>query len=63
MSEPVYIAEAVVRKVEGVTRRATLADGTAVTMGVHGPIKSAFGLDEAPDHPLPVDFLVAAAAT
>ena len=63
MSEPLYIAEATVRKVEGVTRSAELADGTVVTMGVHGPIKAAFGLDEALDHPLPVDFLVAAAAT
>ena len=63
LSDPVYVSESRVRKVEGVTREATLADGTVVTMGVHGPIKSAFGLDDAPDHPLPVDFLVAAAAT
>ena len=63
MSDVVYVSESRVQKIEGVTRRATLADGTEVTMGVHGPIKSAFGLDHEPDHPLPVDFLVAAAAT
>jgi hypothetical protein len=63
MSEPVYVSRSSVVKVHGVTRRATLADGTEVTMGVHGPIKDAFKLHDAPDHPLPVDFLVAAAAT
>jgi hypothetical protein len=63
MSDPVYVSRSRVAKVHGVTRRATLADGTEVTMGVHGPIKEAFGLHDAEDHPLPVDFLVAAAAT
>ena len=63
MNEPVYIATSSIRKIEGVTREAILGDGTGVVMGVHGPIKKAFGLDHAPDHPLPVDFLVAAAAT
>ena len=63
MTEPVYIATSRIKKIEGVTREATLGDGTRVVMGVHGPIKKAFGLDDAPDHPLPVEFLVAAAAT
>lgn len=63
MSDPVYVSTSTVRKIEGVTREAVLADGTRVTMGVHGPIKEAFRLHDAPDHPLPVDFLVAAAAT
>ncbi|MBT8335956.1 MAG: hypothetical protein KJO11_05090 [Gemmatimonadetes bacterium] len=61
MSEPVYVSRSRVRKVAGVTRHAVLEDGTEVTFGVHGPIKSAYGLDAEPDHPLPVDFLVAAA--
>lgn len=63
VSEPAYVSRSRIEKVEGVTRRATLSDGTEVIMGVHGPIKEAFGLHDAPDHPLPVDFLVAAAAT
>jgi hypothetical protein len=63
MSDPIYVSRSRVVKVAGVTRRATLEDGTEVTMGVHGAIKEAFELHDAPDHPLPVDFLVAAAAT
>jgi len=31
-------------------------------MGVHGPIKAHYGLDSQPNLPLPVDYLVAAAA-
>lgn len=62
MSEPIYTARSRVEKVAGVTRLATLEDGTQVTFGVHGPIKAQYGLDAEPDHPLPVDFLVAAAA-
>jgi hypothetical protein len=61
MSEPLYVSRSQVRKVAGVTRRGVLADGTEVTFGVHGPIKAAYGLEAEPDHPLPVDFLVAAA--
>ena len=62
MSKPVYTARAAIAKVEGVHRRAVLADGTEIDFGVHGPIKSHFGLDHEPDRPLPVDYLVAAAA-
>ncbi len=61
MSDSVYTATSRVHKVEGVTRRGILEDGTEVTFGVHGPIKAAYGLDAEPDHPLPVDFIVAAA--
>ena len=61
MSDPVYTSRSTIRKVAGVTRRATLEDGTEVVFGVHGPIKVQYGLDAEPDHPLPVDFLVAAA--
>lgn len=61
MSEqPFYIARSTVHKVLGVHRRAVLADGTVLDLGVHGAIKAHYGLDEEPDLPLPVDVVVAA---
>ena len=62
MGEPLYIARASVTKVDGLHRRATLEDGTELEFGVHGPIKAHYGLDSQPNLPLPVDYLVAAAA-
>ncbi len=62
MSEPFYTARAVVGKVDGIHRRATLQDGTEIDFGVHGPIKSHFRLDHESDRPLPVDYIVAATA-
>ncbi|MBW3534146.1 MAG: hypothetical protein KY453_02840 [Gemmatimonadetes bacterium] len=62
MSEPFYVSRVEVEKVEGVHRRARLADGTAIDMGVHGPVKAHYGLDSQPNLPLPVDYLVAAAS-
>ena len=62
MSEPLYTSRSTVAKIDGLHRRATREDGTALEMGVHGPIKSHYGLDSQPDLPLPVDYLVAAAA-
>ena len=62
MSEPLYIAKARVDKVDGLHRRATLEDGTRLEFGIHGPIKALYGLEAQPDLPLPVDYLVAAAA-
>ena len=62
MSEPLYIAKAQVEKVDGIHRRATLEAGPSVDFGVHGPIKAHYGLDSQPNLPLPVDYLVAAAA-
>ena len=62
MSKSVYTAHVGVVKVAGVHRRATLADGTQVEFGVHGPIKAHYRLDAEPDLPLPVDYMVAAAA-
>ena len=53
MSEPFYVARAQVEKVEGVHRRARLE---------LGPVKAHYGLDSQPNLPLPVDYLVAAAA-
>lgn len=60
--QPLYIARAGVAKVDGIHRRGTLEDGTTLEFGVHGPIKAQYGLDAQPDLPLPVDYLVAAAA-
>lgn len=62
MSQAFYTARTSVVKVAGVHRRATLADGTRVDFGVHGPIKEHYRLNDEPDLPLPVDYLLAAAA-
>jgi hypothetical protein len=62
VSEPLYISKSTVEKVDGLHRRGTLADGTTLDFGVHGPIKARYGLDSQPNLPLPVDYLVAAAA-
>ncbi len=61
MSESIYTAKATIEKVEGLHRRATLELGTTTDFGVHGAIKSHYGLDAHPDLPLPVDYIVAAA--
>lgn len=61
MTDSPYVSRSRVHKVAGVTRRGVLEDGTEIVFGVHGPIKAAYGLEAEPDHPLPVDFLVAAA--
>ena len=60
---PFSVARSRVENVRGVERVATLEDGTRMPCGVHGPIKSLYRLDSEPDLPLPVDYLVAAAAT
>ena len=48
--------------VHGVHRRARLETGAEIDMGVHGAIKAHYGLESQPNLPLPVDYLVAAAA-
>ena len=60
MSEPLYVSRCSIEKVEGLHRRARLEAGPVIDFGVHGPIKSVYRLEGAPDMPLPVDFLVAA---
>ena len=62
MSDALYTTRSTVTKVDGLHRQATLEDGTTLEMGVHGAIKAHYGLDSQPDLPLPVDYLVAAAA-
>ena len=58
MSDPFYVSLASLRKIEGVHRRATLADGSEIDMGVHGAIKEHYRIDTI-DLPLPVDYMVA----
>ncbi len=62
MTEPFYVSRSTVRKIVGVRRRAELDDGTTFELGVHGPVKELYRLEAEPDLPLPVDYLVAAAA-
>ncbi len=59
---PFYVSRCRVSRVEGVHRRAELFDGTVLDFGVHGPVKLHYGLESQPNLPLPVDYLVAAAA-
>ncbi len=63
MTDPFYVARAEIAKVEGVQRRATLETGMEVDFGVHGAIKAHYRLDDAPDLPLPVDYIAAAVGT
>ena len=62
MTDPFYTSRSTVEKVAGVRRRATLEEGTTLEFGVHGTIKSHYGLHDQPNLPLPVDYLVAVAA-
>ena len=61
MTEPLYTARADIARIRGAHRRALLLEtGTTIEMGVHGAIRDHFGLEDAPDLPLPVDYIVAA---
>ncbi len=61
MSDPFYVAKADVGRLSGTHRRAVLEDGTSIDFGVHGPVKAHYGLDDQPDLPLAIDYVVAAA--
>jgi hypothetical protein len=61
VSEPFYVSRALVVRIDGLHRRASIAADTEFDMGVHGPIKEHYRLD-AKDLPLPVDYIVAATA-
>lgn len=64
VTQAFYESLATVVKIQGVHRRATLAAlGTTMDMGVHGPVKHHYGLTDARDLPLPVDYIVAATGT
>ncbi len=60
MTDPFYVSQVRVSKVEGVHRRAELPAEGGFDMGVHGAIKAHYKLDT-PDLPLPVDYVVASA--
>ena len=61
VTDPMYVTRAEVEKVEGLHRRGILEAGPTLDFGVHGAIKSLYGLDAERDMPLPVDYVVAAA--
>jgi hypothetical protein len=60
MSEPFYVSRCSIEIVQNTHRRVQLEAGGAFDMGVHGPVKRHYKLDEEKDLPLPVDFLVGA---
>ncbi|TMQ65325.1 MAG: hypothetical protein E6K78_07885 [Candidatus Eisenbacteria bacterium] len=60
MSPSFYDAQATVHKIQGLHRRATIATGVTMELGVHGPIKDFYRLSPERDLPLPVDYIVAA---
>jgi len=60
VNEPLYVSKSRVTLVEGTHRRVLLEAGPHFETGVHGPIKRHFHLDDQPDLPLPVDFVVGA---
>lgn len=62
MPEPFYVARSSVEKVGSLHRRAHLETGETFDMGVHGPVVGLFRLTPARELPLPVDYIVAAAA-
>lgn len=62
MSEPFYVSRSTVEKLASLHRRARLASGETFDMGVHGPVVGLFRLSPERELPLPVDWIVAAAA-
>ena len=62
MTEPIYVARASVRPEGVLHRRATLPLGATADFGVHGAVQELFHLAPPQPLPLPVDYIVAAAA-
>ena len=62
MSEALYVSRITVDKLGSLHRRAHLPLGVTADFGVHGPIVQLFQLQPERELPLPVDFIVAAAA-
>ena len=60
MTEPFYTSRSVVEVVRGTHRRVQLEFGESFETGVHGAIKHHFKLNDEPDLPLPVDYIVGA---
>jgi hypothetical protein len=61
MSDPLYLSQAVVEPIGKLQRRARIALGTTIEMGVHGPVVDFYKLAPERPLPLPVDYVVAAA--
>ena len=62
MAEPFYVSRSTIEKVGPLHRRAHLETGETFDMGVHGPVVAHYKLSPERELPLPVDFIVAAAA-
>jgi hypothetical protein len=60
MNEPFYVSRASIDIVKNTHRRVQLEAGGAFDMGVHGPVKRHYKLDDEKDLPLPVDYIVGA---
>ncbi|HEY6196516.1 MAG TPA: hypothetical protein VI504_15910 [Candidatus Eisenbacteria bacterium] len=62
MSDPIYVANVRLEKLGSLHRRAHLPLGVTADMGVHGAIVPFYRLAPERELPLPVDYIVAAAA-
>ena len=62
MNDVLYRSKSAVRKIAGLNREGELDAGGKIDFGVHGPIVEHFGLTVKDPKPLPVDYIVAAAA-
>ena len=62
MTEPLYVSRSTLEAAGTLHRRARLATGETLDMGVHGPIAAHFKLAPPRELPLPVDYIVAATA-
>ena len=60
MTEPLYVSRSTLEARGTLHRRARLATGEILDMGVHGPIATHFKLAPPRALPLPVDYIVAA---
>ena len=60
MTDPLYISRSTLEAAGPLHRRARLASGEIIDMGVHGPIVTLFKLTPPRELPLPVDYIVAA---
>jgi len=62
MGEPLYVSHVRLEKLGSLHRRAHLPLGVSADMGVHGAIVPFYKLAPERELPLPVDYIVAAAA-
>ena len=60
MTEPFYVSRSTLETAGVLHRRARLATGESLDMGVHGPIAAHWKLAPPRPLPLPVDYIVAA---